>query len=52
MKTLKQQTQTLIYRTIFGTNAGAAIYSVLETAKVNGLDTYGYMKYIIKQLPF
>ena len=34
-----------------GANGSAAIYSVLETAKANGLDTYGYMKYIIEQLP-
>lgn len=34
-----------------GTNASAAIYSVFETAKANGLDTYGYMKFIIEQLP-
>ena len=34
-----------------GANASAAIYSVLETAKANGLDTYGYMKFIIEKLP-
>lgn len=28
-----------------------AIYSVIETAKVNGLDAYGYLKFIIDQLP-
>ena len=34
-----------------GANASAAIYSVLETAKTNNLDFYGYMKCIIEQLP-
>lgn len=34
-----------------GAHASAAIYSVIETAKANGLDAYGYLKYIIEQLP-
>jgi len=28
-----------------------AIYSVIETAKANGLKPYGYLKFIIEQLP-
>jgi transposase len=34
-----------------GAHASAAIYSIIETAKANGLDPYGYLKYIIEQLP-
>ena len=34
-----------------GAHASAAIYSVIETAKANGLDGYGYLKFIIEQLP-
>ena len=34
-----------------GAHASAAIYSVIETAKANGLDTYGYLKFIIEKLP-
>jgi len=34
-----------------GAHASAAIYSVIETAKANGLDPYGYLKFIIEELP-
>lgn len=34
-----------------GAHASAAIYSIIETAKANGLDPYGYLKDIIEQLP-
>ena len=34
-----------------GAHASAAIYSVIETAKANGLDAYGYLKFITEQLP-
>lgn len=34
-----------------GAHASASIYSVIETAKANGLDPYGYLKFIIEQLP-
>lgn len=34
-----------------GAHASAAIYSVIETAKANGLEPYGYLKFIIEQLP-
>lgn len=34
-----------------GAHASAAIYSVIETAKANGLEAYGYLKFIIEQLP-
>ena len=34
-----------------GAHASAAIYSVIETAKANSLEPYGYLKFIIEQLP-
>ena len=34
-----------------GAHASASIYSIIETAKANGLDAYGYLKFIIEQLP-
>jgi transposase len=34
-----------------GAHASASIYSIIETAKANGLDPYGYLKFIIEQLP-
>ncbi len=34
-----------------GAKASAAIYSVIETAKENGLHPYNYLKYLFEQLP-
>ena len=34
-----------------GAHASASIYSIIETSKANGLDPYGYLKFIIEQLP-
>lgn len=34
-----------------GAHASAAIYSLVETAKANGVDPYDYLKLIIKELP-
>jgi len=34
-----------------GAHASAAIYSLIETAKANGLDPYWYLKYLFKYLP-
>jgi transposase len=34
-----------------GAAASAAIYSVMETAKENGLHPFGYLKYLFEQLP-
>ncbi len=34
-----------------GAHASVAIYSVIENAKANGLDVYGYLKFITEQLP-
>jgi transposase len=35
-----------------GAAASAAIYSLIETAKANGLDTYKYLRYVFENLPF
>lgn len=32
-------------------HASAAIYSMIETEKANNIGPYGYLKYIIEQLP-
>lgn len=34
-----------------GAKASAIIYSVIETAKENGLKPYEYLKYLFEQLP-
>jgi transposase len=34
-----------------GASASAAIYSLLETAKANGLEPYWYFRYLLKKLP-
>jgi transposase len=34
-----------------GAKASAAIYSVIETAKENGLNPFQYLKYLFDQLP-
>ena len=34
-----------------GAQASAAIYSIVETAKANGLELYKYLKYLLEQLP-
>ena len=34
-----------------GAEASAAIYSLIETAKANGLDTYKYLRYLFENLP-
>jgi hypothetical protein len=34
-----------------GAKASAAIYSVIETAKENGLHPFQYLKYLFEQLP-
>ena len=35
-----------------GAEAGAAIYSLVETAKANGLEPFSYLEYIFERLPF
>jgi len=34
-----------------GAAASAVIYSVIESAKANGLEPYGYLRYVLKALP-
>lgn len=34
-----------------GADASAAVYSIIETAKANGLNPYEYLKFIFKNLP-
>ncbi|WP_027399110.1 IS66 family transposase, partial [Anaerovorax odorimutans] len=34
-----------------GAAASAAVYSIVETAKANGLNPYEYLRYIFKYLP-
>ena len=34
-----------------GAQASAAIYTLIENAKANGLDPFSYLKYIFNQLP-
>ncbi len=37
--------------TIGGANASAIIYSIVETAKANDLNIYGYLKYLLTEIP-
>lgn len=34
-----------------GAAASAAVYSIVETAKANGLDPYQYLKYLLERMP-
>ena len=35
-----------------GADAGAAIYSIVETAKANGLRPFLYLRYLLERLPY
>ncbi len=35
-----------------GARASADLYSLIETAKANGLEPYRYLRYLIEKLPF
>lgn len=35
-----------------GAEASAIIYSLIQTAKANGLDSYSYLRYLFENLPF
>jgi hypothetical protein len=35
-----------------GAHASAAFFSLIETAKVNGLEPYSYLRCLFEQLPF
>jgi transposase len=37
--------------TTAGANASAVIYSVLETAKANGLEPYAWLRQVLRNLP-
>jgi hypothetical protein len=41
----------LFANTVKGANASATIYSMVETAKENGLNPYAYFTYLFEQLP-
>ena len=34
-----------------GVNASANLYSLIETAKANGLEPYAYLRYLFTELP-
>ena len=36
---------------VFGAKASANLYSIIETAKVNGLEPYAYIKRVFTELP-
>ena len=35
-----------------GAQASAGLYSLIETAKANGLEPYRYLRYLFEELPF
>ncbi|NHZ91795.1 hypothetical protein F2P45_22715, partial [Massilia sp. CCM 8733] len=37
--------------TVAGANASAVIYSLLETAKANGLEPYTWLRRVLRDLP-
>jgi len=41
----------MFYNTANGASASAMLYSILETAKLNNLCQYYYLKYILTELP-
>lgn len=45
------RTNWLFSQTPHGAHASATIYSVIETAKINGLDSYAYLLDVLKNLP-
>lgn len=42
----------LFANTTSGAKASAALYSIVETAKINGLEPYDYLTILFKELPF
>jgi len=42
----------LFANTTSGAKASAALYSIVETAKINGLEPYDYLTTLFKELPF
>ena len=41
----------LFATSVKGANAIATWYSIIETAKLNGLEPFKYLKYLLKELP-
>lgn len=41
----------LFFDSIKGADSGAAVYSITETAKINNLHPYRYLKYLLEELP-
>lgn len=37
--------------TVKGAKASACVYSIIETAKANGLNTYKYLEYVLREMP-
>lgn len=40
-----------ILETVKGVKASAIVYSIVETAKANGLDVYKYLQYLLEFIP-
>ena len=38
--------------TVKGAEASAAIYSMVETAKANGIDAYQYLRFVLEKIPY
>jgi transposase len=41
----------LFSASVKGVNASANLYSLIETAKVNGLEPYAYLRHLFAELP-
>jgi len=41
----------LFSNTASGANASAVLYSLIETAKANGLTPFNYLMYLLQELP-
>lgn len=41
----------LFSNSVRGVKASAALYSLIETAKANGLEPYAYLRYLFAELP-
>ena len=47
----KGHTIWLFSDSVKGVNASANLYSLIETAKANGLEPYAYLRYLFTELP-
>ena len=41
----------LFAQTVNGANASATLYSLVETAKANGLEPYAWLRYVLSRMP-